>query len=759
MRSLLLGGHTLVRVGVVLLFFGFSFFLSYVAERGWLALELRLSAAAAAGVALLAVGWRLRDLRREYALALQGCGVGIVYLTAFAAVNYYAIVGASAGLGVMSVLVALTATLAVRQDAPSLAVLASLGGFLAPVLVTYDAGHVALFSYYAVLDAGIVTVAWFRAWRLLNLLGFVFTFLVGAWWGAAFYRPHYFTTTQPFLALFFALFVTGAVLQARRQPLRLSKYVDRTLVFGVPVTAFFLQYRLVSGFEDGPAASALAFCVFYAVVAALVRRLGGEWMRVLTESFVVLSAAFAALAISLAAGGPWVAVTLALEGVALVWIGVRRHWRLGLWAGLGLQALGGYFAIAGQFGSLFPVLNTLYQGYLVVSLSGLFSAWCLSRSDIPNLDSRRLSTVTLVWGSLWWFAPASTISPCTCPRSTSTLRCSGSSRSAAVRARCCAGVLPGTEGAGLPAIGSVAGDAVAHQPVVLHDVRSARGLGRGRLAGGVPDAVHVAAAFRDRMVRGNAVVPLRHPVARRVLRVVGGSLAQRAVRAFDVVLLGSGPGAGMRRVGAREVRRPSQWPVQRFREVYLGAGQLPLVIGAAAWVLAGSFLSGDPRPLDYVPLLNPVEIVQVISLVALFQWCSNDVVDASDEFRWRTLGFLGFVALNGVLARTTHHFLDVPFEAGALLSSGAFQGLLSFVWTTLACVTMVAATQASRRSEWRLGASLLTVTVIKLLLFDLAATGTVTRIVSFIVVGAFILAIGYFSPSPPPPEGADTRSD
>ena len=71
---------------------------------------------------------------------------------------------------------------------------------------------------------------------------------------------------------------------------------------------------------------------------------------------------------------------------------------------------------------------------------------------------------------------------------------------------------------------------------------------------------------------------------------------------------------------------------------------------------------------------------------------------------------------------------------------------------------MVAATQASRRSEWRLGAALLTVTVIKLLLFDLAATGTVTRIVSFIVVGAFILAIGYFSPSPPP-EGADTRSD
>ena len=131
-----------------------------------------------------------------------------------------------------------------------------------------------------------------------------------------------------------------------------------------------------------------------------------------------------------------------------------------------------------------------------------------------------------------------------------------------------------------------------------------------------------------------------------------------------------------------------QWPVQRHREVYLGAGQLPLVVGVAAWMLAASFVDGDPGPLAYVPLLNPVEMVQAISLVALFRWCSTGVVDASDGFRLRMLGFLGFVALNGVLARMTHHFLDVPFEAGALLSSGTFQALLSFVWTTAACVVI-----------------------------------------------------------------------
>ena len=101
LRSFLFGGDTLVRVGVVILFFGFSFLLSYAAQEGWFPIELRVLTAAGAGGALFALGWRLRDARREYALALQGCGAGVVYLTAFAAVSFYDVIGAGAGLGVM----------------------------------------------------------------------------------------------------------------------------------------------------------------------------------------------------------------------------------------------------------------------------------------------------------------------------------------------------------------------------------------------------------------------------------------------------------------------------------------------------------------------------------------------------------------------------------------------------------------------------------------------------------------------------------
>ena len=90
----------------------------------------------------------------------------------------------------MVAVAALAAALAVLQDARALAVIGALGGFATPLLVSTGSGnHVALFSYYLVLDLGIAAVAWFRTWRSLNLVGFVGTFIVATAWGVLQYRP------------------------------------------------------------------------------------------------------------------------------------------------------------------------------------------------------------------------------------------------------------------------------------------------------------------------------------------------------------------------------------------------------------------------------------------------------------------------------------------------------------------------------------------------------------------------------------------
>ena len=749
-RAWLFGGNTVVRVGVVILFFGVAFFLGYVAERGLLPVGLRLSGTASAGIALLAIGWRLRESRREYALALQGGGAGIVYLTVFAAANFYDLIDATVGLGIMVVLVVLTTVLAVRQDARSLAILASLGGFLGPVLISRDGSHVALFSYYAALDAGIVAVAWFRAWRVLNLLGFVFTFIIGAMWGAAFYQPEHFATMQPFLALFFVLFAAVPVLNARRQAPRLTGYVDGSLVFGVPLAAFVLQHRLVSGFEYGPAFSALAFSVFYAIAAGTLHWRRRRSMPLLVQSFAALAVAFGTLAIPLAFDGRWTSAAWALEGAALVWVGARQTRRLAVLSGLALQLLAGLAGSGGPPADGLPVLNIVYLGGLLVSLSGLVSARVLYRAVRQERTYSRLSVAALVWGTLWWFgAGTAEISRhlSVFNQHSATLGFVAASLAASgwLRARLEWKHLAYPPLLLLPAmlIFTLAWLSLASSPLAHWGVLAWPGafLALYWLLWRLEADWQRTAPVWHRGALWLATFFVLWESSWRIGQLMPGA------GAWSFVVWALVPAAvvwSLTTFGDR-----LDWPVRRFREAYLGTGQIPLALFVAGWVLVAATYHGDPHPLGYVPILNPVALVQIFSLGFLLWWSLAGAVRMTGDARWGAFGLLAFATLNGVIARATHFLADVPFRPDALWTSAGYQTALSIAWTSAAFTVMFSATRLTWRRAWWAGATLLAAVVIKLFTVDLADIGTVARIVSFVVVGGLILVLGYLSPLPP----------
>ena len=83
------GGNTIVRVGLVILFVGLAFLVKYGVEHQLIPVELRVAAVAAAGIALLFLGWRLREKRAGYALSMQGAGVAVLYLTIFGSLRLY----------------------------------------------------------------------------------------------------------------------------------------------------------------------------------------------------------------------------------------------------------------------------------------------------------------------------------------------------------------------------------------------------------------------------------------------------------------------------------------------------------------------------------------------------------------------------------------------------------------------------------------------------------------------------------------------
>ncbi|HET6718449.1 MAG TPA: DUF2339 domain-containing protein, partial [Rhodocyclaceae bacterium] len=373
----LLGGNLVAKAGLLILFFGVSFLLKYAAARFSTPIELRLAGIAAADIGLLLWGWRIRDSRPAVSLPVQGTALGILMLVTFGAFRLYELIPAGLAFALLFALTFFTCLLAVLQNAIWLAIFGIVGGFAAPILTSTGQGsHIALFSYYALLNAGILGIALKRSWRWLNLLGFAFTFLIGTTWGVLRYQPEHYLSVQGFLILFFVFYVAIAIVYASKQAPQLKHYVDGTLVFGTPLLAFGLQFGIVRDKEFGLAFSALALGLFYLALTAALWQRRGNTLKLLVESFLALAIVFGTLAIPFALDGRWTSAAWALEGAGIVWVGLRQKQQLAWIFGLLVQ-VGAWLSFVTSVSGLQPEVaaqSNLWLGFLLLAGTGLVMA-------------------------------------------------------------------------------------------------------------------------------------------------------------------------------------------------------------------------------------------------------------------------------------------------------------------------------------------------------------------------------------------------
>jgi len=767
LREYFTGGNALVRAGIVVLFFGVAFLLRYLAEHTHIPIELRLSGVAFGALVLLGLGWRLRSKRRGYALALQGGAIGILYLTIFSALHLYSLVTPSAAFALLAIVSAFGVALAVMQSSLAVVLLAVTGGFLAPFLASTGPGnHVALFTYFVVLNAVILAIAWFRSWRLLNLVGFAFTFVLGAVWGVLQYRPQDFTTTEPFLVLFFLMYVAIAILYSSRQAPKREHHIDGTIIFGTPIAAFGLQAAMLHDQRLALAYSALTVSALYVVLAWVLHRWRGEGQRRLVEAFMALGVAFLTLAIPLALNGRWSAASWALEGAALIWVGCRQNRRLPRAFGALLHlAAGGALALSINSGSSVPAGT--YLAGLMVGLASVYAA-VLVQANKAQLAEYELPFpgFLFLWGLLWWciggvselaqhvdkaYVPASTLMFATA----TALLCSELARRAHMRI------------ALLPAFGFLAA-------MLLFALRAAAELHHPLAQGGWLSwpVAFLGMYLILRRQDDQLVEPMMNTLhavtlwllaaltswelAWTISHSVGTSgswsiIAWAIVPAFTLAVLP----AALPRI---------RWPLQVHRQAYLVLASTGLALYLGLWSFETNLVVSSPSaPLPYLPLINPLDIMQLLVLFILARFClrlrSDPFVKGSD-LDARPAGFalalLAFLWLNAALLRTLHLWTGIPYELRAMLDSQLVEAALSIFWAFLALATMLIATRTRTRTVWLTGAVLLGVVVIKLFLVDLSSIGTVERIVSFVGVGLLMLVLGYFSPLPPAAE-ASTR--
>ena len=747
----LLRGNPVAKLGVVLMFFGLAYLLRFSIEHGLLPIEVRLVGAAIISMALLFVGWRLRLRNPVYGLTLQGGAIGALYLTSFAAFRVYALLPHGLVFTLLVIICAACVMLAVLQRAQSLAMLASLGGYLAPILLSTGGGNpVALFSYYTLLSAGIVAIGFWQAWRPLNLIGFGFTFGVGTLWGLDRYDTSMYGPMQILLAVNVAIYgILAAFASLRREGTKTDAVVDGTLVFGTPLIGFGLQVGLTQHWRYGPAFSALAYGGVYLPLAAFTLRQWPGQARRLTLSFIALGGAFVTLAIPLALSARWTSMAWALEGLGLLWVGRAQSRTRMIWSATAVLALaGGSAYVAWMDGVNTP---TFFMVGGTLAISWLVSAWIWSRDEVRE-RSKFPSPILLSGGVLVWLI----------------VLVGGSDRL--------------TEGDRMASIvGLLAMSVSAVLWAQIADRAKWRPLGEcafvlwlvAALAFGAQAGTHPFVTWMD----GAWIVALAAGAYLLRWGRYGGPDQLRAAEHTTFVwwIYGLAMSEALWRLGRlgwgttewlaggalavassvflvlRQLALRNHWSVTEYPRAYWIGGVLPAGLSIASLLMTANFLDGRSPGWPYIPIVNPIELSAAFAILMGVVWMRQLVRIVGPSMSLLRVLILAALVwwINGLLLRSLATIGDVTWTVESLWESAFVQTSLAIAWTVAALVCMALAARRAHREAWFVGAGALAVVVVKLFAVDSARSGGIARAIAFIGVAVLVLLIGYLAPLPP----------
>jgi uncharacterized membrane protein len=401
----LIGRRWIGWVAILLILFATGFFLKYAFDNRWIGEVGRVAIGIMAGVFMTLSGFRyFRRGWKVFSQILTSGGVALLYLSTYAAFGYYQLIPQAAAFAFLALLIAEAAALALLYEAPAIATMALIGGFITPLLLHSDQDqHRSLFSYIIALDLG--ALALLKHWRGLRTIAFLGShFLFWLW-----YLEHFRTERLLSVWLFqFALFVIFLVAHLIARLLRRIDSVsseDLWLLVVNPFVFFLTTYHLLNSvYHNWMGVFAIAMALLYAGVAKTlwdrVARKQGE-----TLALIGVAVTFITIAIPIQLQANWITIAWAVEALMMVWAGTQtRLSRFRVGAGLlftlSLIRLILWDTPYANRGEFIPIFNRYFLSSLLV-IGCLLAAALVHRKLDQHTTRFRMALLLAVVVSFW----------------------------------------------------------------------------------------------------------------------------------------------------------------------------------------------------------------------------------------------------------------------------------------------------------------------------------------------------------------------
>lgn len=218
-----IGENLINKIGIAVLVLGVAFFVKYAIDQDWIKETGRVCIGIGCGIVLVGLAHYLRNSYRSFSSVLAGGGISIFYFTIAFAFHQYQLFSQTAAFIIMAVITIFAVVLSLLYDKAELAIIATIGGFITPFLLSTGSGnYMVLFTYLVILNAGMLALSYFKQWKAINVISLFFTMIIyGAWLGNELFANNEFSKYKNaliFATIFYLLFLAmNLVYNVRKQ--------------------------------------------------------------------------------------------------------------------------------------------------------------------------------------------------------------------------------------------------------------------------------------------------------------------------------------------------------------------------------------------------------------------------------------------------------------------------------------------------------------------------------------------------------------
>jgi uncharacterized membrane protein len=326
-----IGENLFNKIGIAILVIGIGFFLKYAIDKNWINEIGRTFIGILCGGILIGVAHRLRKTFTAFSSVLVGGGVAVLYFSITIAFQQYHLISQTLAFIMMVLITAFTVVLSLSYDRRELAVLAILGGFSSPMLVSTGEGNApVLFTYILILNVGMLILAYYKKWNIVNIISYIATIILfGTWLSYSISqkesKPVPYGTALLFATLFYIVFFLMNVVNNLRQ--RIDFKAGEILIL---LSNTFLYYAagmmILANIHDGLYQGLFTACIaIFNFIFAYTLYRNQHADRNLVYLLIGLTLSFLSLAAPVQLEGNHITLFWAAESVLLLWLYQRSR--------------------------------------------------------------------------------------------------------------------------------------------------------------------------------------------------------------------------------------------------------------------------------------------------------------------------------------------------------------------------------------------------------------------------------------------------